>query len=530
MDSEVPTYKGARPEIDAEIDAFAENAFDALMSDDITPAAVIEAKTAEVDEIEIEDLDMDMVMVVGDSEIPGISVDVSVVPIGFPEPMQPDHSEELIALRAEVAELKVAASKVGGVSSREFLDLRESLNKKDKEILELREDFGARDKENLSLREQNLELERKQADFDEQVTLLQVQLSQANDTVSTLTEDKAASSKRFEDQKARAVRAEDKVRGLEEELSTERTGRSAEMASLRDANTQALDELKVSHQSVLESALTDHATALARVQEDQQTALEEATRNQELVVEQQRQVQALALQEANESHQAMLQMKEQEAMAAREAALEELTASLNAEIANKAAAAEAEWQGRFDELKSQLELQNQQAQQELEGEHSQQLATLGRKLADAETAMNTLTEQHDEATQRALSVEATLQEKSSLLESVQASNEELQRTHQNLVETHQETQGERDRLRSEIDDKVQAAAAARAANKELESRVGSLVVVQSQLEAKLSGAMEKMANDEAILQRVRKAMTIGLGLLEDQQSNALEDSIIEDAE
>jgi hypothetical protein len=71
---------------------------------------------------------------------------------------------------------------------------------------------------------------------------------------------------------------------------------------------------------------------------------------------------------------------------------------------------------------------------------------------------------------------------------------------------------------------------------DLASRVGSLEAVKSQLESKLSMAVEKIATDEAILQRVRKAMAIGLSLLEDQEKNTYGDStsemegISEDAE
>ncbi|MBW2189031.1 MAG: hypothetical protein JRG93_05470 [Deltaproteobacteria bacterium] len=60
--------------------------------------------------------------------------------------------------------------------------------------------------------------------------------------------------------------------------------------------------------------------------------------------------------------------------------------------------------------------------------------------------------------------------------------------------------------------------------------------MKSQLESKLSMAVEKIATDEAILQRVRKAMAITLSLLEDQEKNTYGDansemmSVSEDAE
>jgi hypothetical protein len=51
--------------------------------------------------------------------------------------------------------------------------------------------------------------------------------------------------------------------------------------------------------------------------------------------------------------------------------------------------------------------------------------------------------------------------------------------------------------------------------------------VKAQLESKLSMAMQKIATDEALLQRVRKAMAIGLSLLEEQESNTYGDATSE---
>ena len=49
--------------------------------------------------------------------------------------------------------------------------------------------------------------------------------------------------------------------------------------------------------------------------------------------------------------------------------------------------------------------------------------------------------------------------------------------------------------------------------------MGSLQALKSQLESKLSMAVEKIAKDDALLERVRKAMAIGLSLLEEQERN-----------
>ena len=76
--------------------------------------------------------------------------------------------EQELALAQQQAEearkkLEQASSGKPVGSAREFLDLREALNKKDKELLDLRDQITHRDKEILALRDGSLALERAQA-------------------------------------------------------------------------------------------------------------------------------------------------------------------------------------------------------------------------------------------------------------------------------------------------------------------------------------------------------------------------------
>ena len=84
------------------------------------------------------------------------------------------HGDELARVTKELEEARAkaaagpapaaatAAARPGGISTREFLELRESLNRKDKEIL-------ARDREILELRDKVLQGEMGAADFEERV-------------------------------------------------------------------------------------------------------------------------------------------------------------------------------------------------------------------------------------------------------------------------------------------------------------------------------------------------------------------------
>src|SRR5690606_7139280 len=94
---------------------------------------------------------------------------------------------EIERLDREVQELrqKLASGKGGG-SAREFLDLREQLNSKDKEILEIRDQLNHREKELLSLKDGALGLEREKADLEDKVLEFERKLTELTRTNDAL--------------------------------------------------------------------------------------------------------------------------------------------------------------------------------------------------------------------------------------------------------------------------------------------------------------------------------------------------------
>ena len=72
------------------------------------------------------------------------------------------------------------APRKGGGSAREFLDLREALNKKDKELLDLRDQLTHKEKELLGLRDTNLAAEREKADLGDRIIELEKQTTDAD--------------------------------------------------------------------------------------------------------------------------------------------------------------------------------------------------------------------------------------------------------------------------------------------------------------------------------------------------------------
>jgi len=163
----------------------------------------------------------------------------------------------------------------------------------------------------------------------------------------------------------------------------------------------------------------------------------------------------------------------------------------------------------------------------LEQEHSKQLATLGRKLADTERELAGAREREMLNEERANELDGKLNETTSALTTSNAQLAETREMRDQLQSELGETKEARDGLQKQLDASRTQVEQLTDNKRDLESRVGSLEAVKSQLESKLSMAMQKIATDEALLQRVRKAMAIGLGLLEEQASNTYGDATSE---
>jgi chromosome segregation ATPase len=171
-----------------------------------------------------------------------------------------------------------------------------------------------------------------------------------------------------------------------------------------------------------------------------------------------------------------------------------------------------------------------------EQEHSKQLATLGRKLADTETELAGAREREALNAERSMELEGKLNESEGALAATTTQLAETREMRDRLEAELGETKEARDGLQRELDASRTQVELLQGNKRELESRAGSLEAIKSQLESKLSMAIEKIATDEALLQRVRKAMAIGLSLLEEQEKNTYGDAtdemegVSEDAE
>ena len=177
---------------------------------------------------------------------------------------------EAARLRRELDELKRASAvampsapaKPGTVSSREFLDLREALNKKDKEILALRDQMSRKDKEVLDLRDQLLALDREKADHVDRILELERGREDQQALIDAASAEKTAAEQRIRelDERARKDAAELATRAGE--LATARAAAvaasSAHAAAQRAGEenaAQALEEAVTAERARGEAAL-----------------------------------------------------------------------------------------------------------------------------------------------------------------------------------------------------------------------------------------------------------------------------------
>lgn len=288
--------------------------------------------------------------------------------------LQENKGRAIEQLSQEVADLgaKLAQKDKGG-SARDFLDLREQLNRKDKELLEFRDQLSARDRELIKLRDVSIHIEREKADLSDAVRSLESDKATVEKERDAFSQDKAQANKRADEFKAKSERLAEELdqrsaelKQAREQHENELIERDAETSRLRDDHRTALEQAAELARAALEKAVAD---ALAVAREEAQKSREEAlsalearareaqtaalrSRETELRAEQDAKLAALhraqedALRKLRAEHTQVLD----EAQAAAQNALGVRERELQNEAAQSLAAAEAAAEARYAEL------------------------------------------------------------------------------------------------------------------------------------------------------------------------------------
>jgi DNA-binding response OmpR family regulator len=182
---------------------------------------------------------------------------------------------EATRLAGEVVDLKAklaAATKTPAISSREFLDLREALNRKDKEILTFREQLSRRDKDFVELHDRQLAFERTKADLEERLLLLERELAEVNENAELLVADReqtktaADDANRWERQLAEVrFQHREELELLDSQFATLRTELDQTLAKERAEHARALDQAEQRRRTELEEMQRSHGAERAAV-------------------------------------------------------------------------------------------------------------------------------------------------------------------------------------------------------------------------------------------------------------------------
>ena len=315
------------------------------------------------------------------------------------------------------------AADSASVSSRDFLDLKEQLNRKDRELLDFRDQLSARDKQIIELREENLKAAREMADAKDSNLILERDLGKSKEVVEALKADKEATKKRTDGLMARLERSESKVKDIEQK-----------QAEVERERADQIEKMK--------------AQMASRTAELEQSKQDE---------------------------------------------LDELRTKLQQEMARELEAKEAEYKTELGRLHEAYENELNGTREKYEARHAAEIEEVRGSLAETRSTLE--------------QTETRLAELAQKLTATEENSRSLEQTLSKVTEERNERSAEllsaRDVI-SKLDE----------ANKSLEGRI-------SDLDSKLALATEKIEKDEALLERVRKAMAIGLGLLEEQKQNEI---------
>jgi chromosome segregation ATPase len=185
-------------------------------------------------------------------------------------------SREVDELRAKLA----SSPKAGGISSREFLDLREALNRKDKEILTLKENLSRKDKDFVELHDRQLAFERTKADLEDRLLALERELAETRESGEFLVADRDACKKESEEARARFERLRAESEARERQLAEARSRYEGELAA-RDAR---LATIRAELDQTLANERAEHARALDEAEVRRVVELEHAKREADSVL------------------------------------------------------------------------------------------------------------------------------------------------------------------------------------------------------------------------------------------------------
>jgi DNA-binding response OmpR family regulator/chromosome segregation ATPase len=189
--------------------------------------------------------------------------------------------QEVDTLKAKIDDLNKALEEKGqaSVSTRELLDLRELINRKDKEILNLKDDLNSKEKGLLEERDKTMQAQRTGADLEEKLLAVEREKSGLEQQLEATTKDLETASKRANDFKAHWDAAKQeieatKVRMQENEDALRAEAQKAvedalveQQAQLADEKNSEIGSLKANHERALEEQKEQYEAEIGDIRE-----------------------------------------------------------------------------------------------------------------------------------------------------------------------------------------------------------------------------------------------------------------------
>ena len=184
-------------------------------------------------------------------------------------------------LRKEIEEARERFTQSATFSKeREFLGLREIINKKEKDILDLRDALDAKERQMLDHKDKIRELDRARRDLEESTIGFERNLVAANEKVAELGQDREKSAEREKGLKARLDdahvelrKAHDEVDAIKKRAVQEEARARAETDRLRGEMETRLGEQEEAHRAETARLSDEHGQAMASAEGARQAEL-----------------------------------------------------------------------------------------------------------------------------------------------------------------------------------------------------------------------------------------------------------------
>ncbi len=464
---------------------------------------------------------------------------------------------EVQRLQRELDDVKAKAAGParGAGTAREFLDLREQLNKKDKETLETRDQLSHKDKELIGLRESAIALEREKADLHDRIAELEKQAVDLQRATDAAKSDKDQANKRADDFKRKAEKNKADLDARVAELGEARAQHEADL-SAHEAHHAALIG---DHQAELAQAAESRAAAISAAQEEGRALAEQSANHARAAAETQHAEALLGQQEAAASAQQIairareteLKREHDSRLASLHRANEDAMNRLRAEHTQDMTDAEVAARRFLADREEELGQAHEGALEQLRGEKEQSealrdarhAAVIGDLITTHEAARAQFTEKQSAAEAE---VNARTQELAAAHDSITAKDRAFEDLEANLLTTSEELSEVRatltahassiQSLESQLHSAKSELATAKSTISDDEAKLAQgeaalaaaqddLSALQSSLSAeaaRVSRAQAKWSEDRSSLERAKAALGAALAQIEETENRSLD--------